>query len=140
MSQSSSEKFMHFSVDLLKDSFTLEALREDAVKHHMVEHPGQLIALRLTEYYEMMTKGIVQPVIRVPAIMMQAETGERADGEKALPSAPPSALSQLAGKGERASHLTSEMSALPRDAEPVIFASPAAERNADEAADYWTAL
>jgi hypothetical protein len=52
MSQSSSDKFLYFTVGLLKGSEALEALRQDAVKHHMIDHPGQLIALRLTEYYE----------------------------------------------------------------------------------------
>lgn len=73
MTQNSSDKFIHFTVSLLKDSTALEALRQDALKHHMIDQPGQLIALRLTEYYEMMNKGIVQPVVRVPAIALPAE-------------------------------------------------------------------
>ena len=52
MSQSPSDKFLYFTVGLLKGSEALEAFRQDAVKHHMIDHPGQLIALRLTEYYE----------------------------------------------------------------------------------------
>ncbi|GCF10853.1 hypothetical protein [Dictyobacter arantiisoli] len=73
MTQSSSEKFLHFTVGLLKDSEALEALRQDAVKHHMIDNPGQLIALRLTEYYDMMNRGIVQPVIQVPAVVSKSE-------------------------------------------------------------------
>jgi hypothetical protein len=57
MSQSSSDKFMYFTVGLLKNSEALEALRQDAVKHHMIDNPGQLIALRLTEYYESLSQG-----------------------------------------------------------------------------------
>ena len=57
MSQSSSDKFMYFTVGLLKSSEALEALRQDAVKHHMIDNPGQLIALRLTEYYESLSQG-----------------------------------------------------------------------------------
>lgn len=56
MSQSSSDKFLFFTVGLLKGSEALEALRQDAVKHHMIDNPGQLIALRLTEYYELMSQ------------------------------------------------------------------------------------
>lgn len=74
MSQAPADKFLYFTVGLLKDSEALEALRQDAVKHHMIDNPGQLIALRLTEYYEMMNKGVVQPVVRVPAIISPAET------------------------------------------------------------------
>ena len=60
MSQSSSDKFLYFTVGLLKGSEALEALRQDAVKHHMIDHPGQLIALRLTEYYESLNQGQIQ--------------------------------------------------------------------------------
>ena len=60
MSQSSSDKFLYFTVGLLKGSEALEALRQDAVKHHMIDHPGQLIALRLTEYYESLNQGHIQ--------------------------------------------------------------------------------
>ena len=66
MSQSSSDKYVYFTIGVLKDSETLEALRQDAIKHHMIDHPGQLIALRLAEYYEMMHNVTVQPVMRVP--------------------------------------------------------------------------
>ncbi len=75
MSQTTPEKFLYFTVGLLKDSFALDALRQDALKHHMIDQPGQLIALRLTEYYEMMTQGVVQPVVRVPAIVTPVESG-----------------------------------------------------------------
>lgn len=57
MSQSSSDKFLYFTVGLLKGTEALEALRQDAVKHHMIDNPGQLIALRLTEYYESLSRG-----------------------------------------------------------------------------------
>jgi hypothetical protein len=74
MSQAPADKFLYFTVGLLKDSDALEALRQDAVKHHMIDNPGQLIALRLSEYYEMMNKGIVQPVVRIPAVISPVET------------------------------------------------------------------
>ena len=32
----------------------------------MIDHPGQLIALRLTEYYELISQGIVQPGTQIP--------------------------------------------------------------------------
>src|SRR5215813_5503164 len=67
MSQNPSEKFLYFTVGLLKGSAALEALRQDATKHHMIDHPGQLIALRLTEYYEMVNQGTSQPATPVLA-------------------------------------------------------------------------
>ena len=76
MSQTSAEKFLYFTVGLLKGSDTLEALRQDATKYHMIDHPGQLIALRLTEYYEMINQGTIQPGVHVPAAKtsLEAET------------------------------------------------------------------
>ncbi len=85
MSQAPAEKFLYFTVGLLKDSEALEALRQDAVKHHMIENPGQLIALRLTEYYEMMNKGIVQPSVRVPALISPMETLQNMRNESYSP-------------------------------------------------------
>ena|SRR5579859_7958257 len=82
MSQTSSEKFLYFTVGLLKGSATLEALRQDATKYHMIDHPGQLIALRLTEYYEMINQGIVQPGAHVPAAAKVSPVPETTAGHE----------------------------------------------------------
>ncbi len=50
------EKYQYFTVGLLKSSFALEALKADAMKHHMIEQPAKLIALRLTEYYDLLAR------------------------------------------------------------------------------------
>ncbi|MBE3559236.1 MAG: hypothetical protein IMW89_08430 [Ktedonobacteraceae bacterium] len=92
MSQSSSEKYLYFTVGLLKNSSALESLWQDALKHHMVDQPGQLIALRLTEYYEMMSRGIVQPVVQVPAVVVPvASEGEAGKEETAASPVAPAA-------------------------------------------------
>jgi hypothetical protein len=83
MSQTSSEKFLYFTVGLLKGSDTLEALRQDATKYHMIDHPGQLIALRLTEYYEMINQGTIQPGVHVAAVKTSLEAETTTDHEKA---------------------------------------------------------
>jgi hypothetical protein len=173
MSQSSSEKFLYFTVGLLKGSAALDALRQDATKHHMVDQPGQLIALRLTEYYEMMNQGIVQPVVRVPAVLLSPETEIVPENEQVAAVEPPAskppvatpfpsqaALNSVQPKPQPAStptpipahneaapvpesalsQLTGRMRALRKDNEKVVFVSPAAEKNADEAADYWSPL
>jgi hypothetical protein len=142
MSHSSSDKYLYFTVGLLKDSFALDALRQDAVKHHMVDHPGQLIALRLTEYYEMMSRGIVQPVVRVPAVMNPVETEENSKEKKDAPPSPtPVNGSMQSPSGMPAiNQITGYMRARHCDNERIIFASPDADQNADEAADYWSTL
>lgn len=50
------EKYLYFSVGLLRGSLALNALWQDALKYHMVDQPGQLIAMRLTEYYEALAR------------------------------------------------------------------------------------
>lgn len=161
MSQSSSDKYLHFTVGLLKDSAALDALRQDAIKHHMVDQPGQLIALRLTEYYEMMNRGIVQPVIRVPAIAIPIEAEHGANGgEKAEkteratltnarmpattgavlpPTSRPVNTPRPPEEPAASSQMTGKMRAV-RKEEQVMYLSNAADQNADEAADYWSTL
>jgi hypothetical protein len=154
MSQSSSDKYVYFTVGIMKDSATLETLRQDALKHHMIDHPGQLIALRLTEYYEMMTKGIVQPVVRVPAIL--APAGEFEEKEQLSSATAPHAAQSSHNSKQSLTpippssaptgpnptfigQLTGRMRALRRE-DSVISTSPTVDQNADEAADYWSTL
>ena len=87
MSQTSSEKFLYFTVGLLKGSAALEALRQDATKYHMIDHPGQLIALRLTEYYEMMDQGILRPAVPAPAPVVKSHEEAETVAEHEQPSA-----------------------------------------------------
>ena len=160
MSQTSAEKFLYFTVGLLKDSAALEALRQDATKYHMIDHPGQLIALRLTEYYEMINQGAVQPGAQASAVKLSPTTETTAGREQmastdapqqAVPissplsspspaapsdavfidvSEPPTVLNQFPGK----------MRTLRHENENVVSVSSAAEQNADDAADYWSPL
>jgi len=163
MSQSSSEKYVYFTVGVLKDSLALEALKQDALKHHMIDQPGQLIALRITEYYEMMTKGVIQPVVRVPAIMMPIAEPEENKRDQTtppqpispqpipLPSISPSSGGRLVlpashlSQGQAAPHVpgvnqaTGKMRSLRRE-DSFVTTSPNAEQNADDAADYWSTL
>ena len=55
------ERYLYFTVALLKDSAALDALWQDALKYHMIDQPGKLIAMRLTEYYEIKANGIMPP-------------------------------------------------------------------------------
>lgn len=86
MSQTSSEKFLYFTVGFLKGSAALEALRQDAMKYHMIDQPGQLIALRLTEYYEMTSQDSTQPVAGTPPVKLPPEA-ETTAGNQQIPPA-----------------------------------------------------
>ncbi len=156
MSQTVQDKYQYFTVGLLSDSFALEALWRDALKHHMTEHLGQLIALRLTEYYEFMTQRVVQPVVQVPHLVKPGESVEAEDwGSKErlspttapaspmstpLPHSPSLTQAQMSNHHVLLNQITGSMRSIPRDNEDIIFASPAADQNADEAADYWSTL
>lgn len=123
------EKYLYFTVGLLKDSFALDALRQDALKYHMIDQPDQLIALRLTEYYELMAGGVLPPGISVP--LATTPTGSSArDGRKEL--APANAPGS-----HGASPLAGQAGASSAEEESIVAASPDAEQNADEAAEYW---
>src|SRR5881275_2865621 len=79
------EKYLYFTVGLLKNSFALDALWQDALKYHMIDQPGKLIALRLTEYYEMMARGILSPG---PSPMADQEDGDHLDDESIVGASP----------------------------------------------------
>lgn len=152
MSQTGQDNYQRFTVGLLTDSFALEALWKDALKHHMTEHLGQLIALRLTEYYELMTQRVVPvPYLVKPGVPVEAE--DRGSKESlspakekaspmptALPHSPSPTLTQESNHHVLLTQRTGSMRAVTDDKEDIIFASPAADQNADEAADYWSTL
>ena len=126
------EKYLYFDVGLLKNSFALDALWQDALKYHMIDQPGKLIALRLTEYYEMMARGIIHPGAGVLTAATPAATGNEGGSEG------------MAGAGSTgingASLMTHQVDGFHPDDESIVAASPDAEKNADEAAEYWARL
>ena len=123
------EKYLNFNVRLLKNSFALDALWQDALKYHMIDQPGKLIALRLTEYYEMMARGILHPGPSVPTAATPTATG-MGGGMIATNSTGINGASPTNG----------QVGGMPHPDESVVTASPDAEQNAEEAAEYWARL
>ena len=113
------EKYLYFNVGMLKNSFALDALWQDALKYHMIDQPGKLIALRLTEYYEMAARGTLHP----DAGLDNGDSRER-----------------MAAGSNGASYPTNQRGDGHSEDESIIAASPDAEQNADEAAEYWASL
>ena len=114
------EKYTYFTVGLLKDSSTLETLRQDALKYHMIDQPDKLIALRLTEYYDLLSQG-------------NSHAGAAISNGK----------SNGTGKGSMhtpGNNVASPLNDYRVNNENVLTASPDADQNADDAADYWTNL
>ena len=110
------EKYLYFTVGLLKNSFALDALSQDALKYHLIDQPGKLIALRLTEYYEMMARGNLHPGASIPL----TATSTPFDN----------------GASPTAGQMGDDH---PGDGS-IVAASPDVEENADEAAEYWARL
>jgi hypothetical protein len=104
-------RYRYFSVGLERGSWALVQVEADARKHHMSDQPGKLIALRLTEYYELLERGSLHALAGVP---MASSNG---NGQKPTPT-------------EERHPVEEEMIAVSEDA----------DHNADEAADYWSTL
>jgi hypothetical protein len=123
------EKYLYFKVGLLKNSFALDALRQDALKYHMIDQPDQLIALRLTEYYELMAGGVMLPGNGMPLAAGFAARGKRDGREEMTPA-------NSTGSNDTSS-MTGQADEYSPDEENIVAVSPDAEQNADEAAEYW---
>ena len=122
------EKYLYFTVGLLKDSSTLDALWQDALKYHMIDQPGKLIALRLTEHYEMKAQESLHAGAGIPMTPMPKAVGN-GHYQKSVTSA-----------NSTANNRADLMNDFHSNDESVIAASPDAEQNADEAAEYWAQL
>ena len=126
-----SEKYQYFTVGLLKSSFALEALKADAEKHHMVEQTAKLIALRLTEYYDLLAR--VGPLM--PSV--SHFTTQRSDMENGSRSG-----YDFESNGQFAHDPDNEI-IIPlynEHEDEIVTMSADAEQNAELAADYWAIL
>jgi hypothetical protein len=123
------EKYQYFTVGLLKSSFALEALKADAAKHHMVEQPAKLIALRLTEYYDLLARvGPLMPSVS-HFTTRNMENGSRSEFD-------------IESNDQFTYDLDNEIiiPAYNEHEEEIVTMSGDAEQNADLAADYWAIL
>ena len=151
------DQYVQFTIRLLKGSFALNALWQDALNYHMIDQPEKLIALRLTEYYEMVTRGTARlaPAMPVappaspiaPPVSPIAPTPASSNGHTPLPATPGGGIppEQQPTAAIKMPRIQRSQVVESRPAEPVsdIVSSADAqvvEQNADEAADYWTPL
>ncbi|MBV9256888.1 MAG: hypothetical protein JO215_02600 [Ktedonobacteraceae bacterium] len=132
------ERYLYFTVALLKDSTALDALWQDALKYHMIDQPGKLIAMRLTEYYEIkandtmpsttdsssLARTIHNGVKREPATI--AHTPVLDDNE---------IISEPFGD-----HNDNQTETHYVESETPLATSPDVAHNAEAAAEYWTLL
>lgn len=147
------DQYVHFTIKLLKNSFTLGALWQDALKYHMVDQPDKLIALRLTEYYELLSKGVLRTG---PSIQgMPATPGAPATGNLSIMPAPdfpgntpvlpqspvPPSQADARTQAPQSERADGSQSRIDMSSDIVVSASSSsAEENAEEAADYWSIM
>lgn len=107
-------KYRYLTVGLAWDSEVLERLEADASKHQMGDQLAKMIALRITEYYELVKRGVVVPGITVltepsapTTVKVATQTTEtRMGSSSSVPSPPssePTVLSESVSVGANAS-------------------------------------
>ncbi len=126
------EEYLYFTVGSLKNSFALDALRQDALKYHMIDQPAKLIALRLTEYYELMARGILHQGVGMASAATPTTISNGGERERVAAASSPG-INGL-------NSTTVQVGDTHPDDESVVAASPDAEQNAEEAAAYWARL
>jgi len=115
-----SEKYYYINrVGLTRDSWAHKKFEEDAARHHMEDQPGKLVALRLTEYYELLERlGGVWPV---PGAGIAVPTTNGAIASRAMPSIERNnSTSKAEGKNEESTENS--------------------DQTLDDSIDYWTNL
>ncbi len=134
------DQYVHFTIKLLKGSFALSALWQDALNYHMIDQPDKLIALRLTEYYELLARGNARggPHMQQEAVphMQQEAVPPPSNGNNAVPPH----LSDDYGRTPLPEPTISHRVVRTPDDIAVSSSSSMAEQNAEEAADYWSPL
>jgi hypothetical protein len=146
------DQYLQFTIKLLKGSFALSALWQDALNYHMIDQPEKLIAMRLTEYYELIARGTLRPGPSTPNAPNPPAASIAPAGNNV---APPSL--QASNPGGRMvtplpavngnfnprtvssqpleeMHMESENDIVTKSSSLVV------EQNADDAADYWSPL
>jgi hypothetical protein len=105
-------KYLYITISLTRGSEAEQWFTKDAEKHHMTDNPGKLAGLRLTEFYELMARGLLSP-------SLLAALGHP-EPERTIPPNVPAE----------------------KQVEPdvVSLSHTSAEANAEDAGDYWTAL
>jgi hypothetical protein len=153
------EKYLYFNVGLLRGSPALNALWQDAMRYHMIDQPGQLIAIRLTEYYEQLASGNMSPTASTPTSPPTSALPPPRD--EGMQNEPPPSLNTMSREKEE-STLAFNGSYREKNENTLILNNPSlangyrqqshsytqetfasssgAEQNAEEAADYWKLL
>lgn len=153
------DQYLQFTIKLLKGSFALSALWQDALNYHMIDQPEKLIAMRLTEYYELIARGTLRPGPSVPGTPNSPAASITPVGNNTAPPSLPTSNPggrmatplppvnnnfnprTISSQSTVSSHALEEMR-MNNDEDDIVTRSSAlvVEQNADDAADYWSPM
>jgi hypothetical protein len=107
------ERYRYVDVGLERGSWILAMFEEDAKKHQMSDQPGKLMALRLTEFYELKQEQGTSFSREMPPVR---------NGQPALQPASDRGMSKNTRQAQ---------------GDSILEISQQETENADEAANYW---
>jgi len=146
------DQYLQFTIKLLKGSFALSALWQDALNYHMIDQPEKLIAMRLTEYYELIARGTLRPGPSAPGASNPPAANIAPAGNNVVsPSLPPSTPGGRMATPLPAVNGNLNARTVPSQPKEEVYienegdvvvrsSSLVVEQNADDAADYWSPL
>jgi hypothetical protein len=111
------ERYRYVDVGLERSSWVLARFEEDARRHQMSDQPGKLVALRLTEYYELKQEREAPSAREIPSPV--------GNGRPALRPAYDQRINN---------------NSVQEQADMLLELSHHATENADEAVEYWARL
>lgn len=130
------DQYVYFTIRLLKGSFALNALWQDALSYHMIDQPDKLIAMRLTEYYELVARGALRPGPSMVGVAPTPVPPGIATNHTTTPVPPVTPSGKLPD--------VQQPQPPAQNAQPIEIAvsvpSSTVEQNAEDAADYWAPL
>ncbi len=132
------ERYLYFTVALLKDSNALDALWQDALKYHMIDQPGKLIAMRLTEYYEIKASGMISPTNDVQTTTRPINNGVTREPQT-IAHTPVLDEDEIMNTPFN-DYNEDQVASRYIESETPVATSPDVAHNAEAAADYWTVL
>jgi hypothetical protein len=117
------EKYRYIEAAILRDSDTLASIEKDATEHHMTDHLGKLLAMRIADYYKLAER---LGTYSVEGILAALSFG---------PGSSAQVSSNSTGSNGHSKQPTEVV-----EEDPTLQPSANVEENAAEASDFWSSL
>ncbi len=129
------EKYQYFTFGLLRGSWALQKFLNDAERHHVLDQPGKLAGIRLTEYYELTEKGAIMTGA-IPAMTPMPPGGVATNGATNGTEQTTTTISSTR-RGGRSSKAVEPPPAVATDEEAMMGLSGDPDENADAALSFF---